>query len=198
MLGIGDWGLGMGEETAHLSPLIPNPLWIEIGFGSGEHLAAQAEANPGVTLLGCEPYINGIGNLLLRLQDRPLTNLRIYTDDVRLLLEKLPDASVERVFILFPDPWPKSRHHKRRLIQPAFLRQLARVMKPGSRLNLATDHVDYLTWMLTHLLASPDFTWTAKSQADWATPPADWTRTRYQEKAEAEGRIGTWLEFLRD
>jgi len=181
------------EEAAALR----RPLWLEIGFGSGEHLAAQAAANSGVCILGCEPYVNGIGNLLMQLRESPLPNLRLFTDDARLLLDALPPGAVERVFILFPDPWPKARHHKRRLISPAFLAQLARAMAPGARLLLATDHVDYLSWMLMHLLASPDFAWTAQTHADWSEPPAGWVRTRYQEKAENEGRGATYLDFGR-
>jgi len=173
---------------------LPRPLCIEIGFGGGEHLLAQAQANPDVHFIGCEPYMDGVANLLKTAAPK---NLRIFPDDARLLLPHLPPASVDAVFILFPDPWPKARHHKRRLIQPALLAELARVMVPGGRLLLATDHADYLSWMLMHVLACKDFTWTAKTATDWSQPPAGWVRTRYQEKAEKEGRPATWLELRR-
>lgn len=189
-----------GEEmldTATLFPHHPHEVWLEIGFGSGEHLAGQAQANPDAGIIGCEPYVNGFGNLLMQIEGRAQDNIRLFTDDARLLMAKLPDASLSRAFILFPDPWPKSRHHKRRLIQQPFLDEMTRVLKPGAELRLATDHVDYLTWMLEHLLTSPHFEWQAKCAADWTTPPPDWVRTKYQEWAETEGRIATYLRFTR-
>jgi tRNA (guanine-N7-)-methyltransferase len=171
--------------------------WLEIGFGGGEHLIQQASNNPNAGILGCEPYINGIAGLLKSIQDHALKNVRIYPHDVRLLLEKIPDAAFSRVFILYPDPWPKARHHKRRLISTEFLDVLARVMKPGATLRLASDWEDYVTWMLERLLPHPDFTWIAKTAADWLTPPADWLSTRYEQKALAEKRVPTYLEFVR-
>jgi tRNA (guanine-N7-)-methyltransferase len=177
---------------------ISGPLWLEIGFGGGEHLAAQALQHPTIGMIGCEPYIDGVASLLAHLHKDNINNVRIFTDDARLLIEKLPAASVDRVFILFPDPWPKARHHKRRLIQQPFLELLARVMKPGAELRLATDHADYCTWMLEQMLSSPHFTWTAREKADWENPPADWIRTRYQEWAEGEGRRTTYLIFQRN
>ncbi len=135
---------------------MPNPLWLEIGFGAGEHLAHQAALYPEVGIIGCEPFINGIATLLALVPPpqggAPPNNIRIFNGDARLLIEKLPDASLEKVFILYPDPWPKARHHKRRLISKEFLNNLACVMKPGAELRLATDHGDYCTWMLERLL----------------------------------------------
>ncbi len=191
--GSGDRGV---IDPAALFPRTPESLHLEIGFGGGEHLAAQALAHPEVGFIGCEPFVNGVAHLLGLIEEHH-DNIRLWPDDARVLLGALPEACIERVFILFPDPWPKSRHHKRRLIQTALLAALARVMKPGAELRLATDHADYLTWMLERLLASPDFAWTARSASDWREPPPGWVRTQYQDWAEREGRAITWLVFRR-
>lgn len=169
--------------------------WLEIGFGGGEHLAYQAALHPGVSFIGCEPYINGIGDLLKKIHTEKLSNIRIFTDDARLLIERLPDGCLDRVFILYPDPWPKARHHKRRLISKEFLDSLVRVMKPGSELRLATDDADYVCWMLERLLAHSAFKWPAKTCSDWLNPWPDWVPTRYEQKALA-GRP-TYLTFTR-
>jgi tRNA (guanine-N7-)-methyltransferase len=188
------------QASLGLKTLFPatNEYWLEIGFGGGEHLVHQAAQNRDIGIIGSEPYINGIAGLLKSIDDEKLQNVRIYPDDVRKLLEKIPDATLSRVFILYADPWPKARHHKRRLISKEFLDLLARVMKPGSLLRLATDWEDYATWMLERLLPHPDFTWTANAASDWLTPPADWISTRYEQKALAESRIPTYLEFKRN
>lgn len=170
--------------------------WLEIGFGGGEHLAHQAQFHPDIGLIGCEPYLNGVGDLLKRVDEGNLKNIRLFRGDARDVIAQLPDASISRVFILFPDPWPKSRHHKRRLITGEFLALLSRVLKRGAILLIATDHVDYLTWILVHMLASPQFQWTAKTADDWRNPPRHWIKTRYQQKAEKEGRGATFLEFV--
>lgn len=170
-------------------------IWLEIGFGGGEHLAHQAALHPDTGFIGCEPYINGIGDLLKQVQANSIHNIRIFTDDARLLIEKLPDAALSRVFILYPDPWPKARHHKRRLISKEFLDALARVMKQGSQLRLATDYSDYATWMLERLLPHPAFRWNAESCEDWLKPWADWLPTRYEQKALAG--MPTYLTFTR-
>ncbi len=169
--------------------------WLEIGFGGGEHLAHQAEQHPDVGIIGCEPYVNGIAGLLKHIDDHKLTNIRVYTDDARVLMERLPDASLARVFILYPDPWPKSRHHKRRLVSKELLDSLARLMPPGAELRLATDHADYATWMLERLLPHPAFKWTAKEAKDWTHPPAGWITTRYEQKRLAG--MPTYLNFVR-
>lgn len=172
-------------------------LHLEIGFGGGEHLAAQAQANPDIQFIGCEPYINGVAKLLAEIDRQKLDNIRLYTDDARLLIRELPDASVAAVYILFPDPWPKVRHYKRRIISQETLSELARIQPKGARLLLATDHVDYGAWMLEHVLAHPDYEWTAECRADWETPPADWTQTRYQRKTTGEGRAPMFVECRR-
>ena len=172
-------------------------FWLEIGFGAGEHIAHQAQQNPNVGIIGCEPYINGIAGMLSKIEAEKIDNIRVYSHDARFLIERLPDASIERAFILYPDPWPKTRHHRRRLVQTKFLTEMARILKPGAELRLATDDEDYGTWMLAHLLAHPDFKWTAKNAEDWLNPPPDWIRTRYEQKAVTAGRAPTYLNFVR-
>ncbi len=180
-----------------LFPTPPAAVWLEIGFGAGEHLAAQAEQHPGIGFVGCEVFENGIARLLGEIARRGLDNIRIFADDARLLLDCLKPASIGRVFILFPDPWPKQRHHKRRLVAPATLDRLASVMQPGAELRLATDDRLYLAWMLEHATAHPDFVWTARSPADWRERAADWPATRYEEKARDAGRTPAFLRFIR-
>lgn len=170
---------------------------LEIGFGGGEHLLAQAAHHPDTLFIGCEPFINGVAKCLAGIEAQKLNNIRLFTDDARKLVEALPDACLDAVFILFPDPWPKARHNKRRLVNPQTLSMIARAHKKGGRLLLATDHVDYSVWMLEVLLNHPDFAWTAQSQADWKTPPADWTETKYQRKTSAEGREPLFFECVR-
>lgn len=170
---------------------------LEIGFGAGEHLLAQAAHHPDTLWIGCEPYINGVAKCLAGMVERELANIRFCTYDARHLIQALPDQCLDSVFILFPDPWPKVRHNKRRLVSVETLAMLARVQKPGGRLLLATDHVDYSVWMLEHLAATPHYRWSAESQADWQTPPADWTQTKYQRKTTAQGREPIFLECKR-
>jgi len=222
-LALGDvemWGCGdVQKMAASLFPHIPKSshphIFLEIGFGAGEHLAHQAALHPDVGIIGCEPYINGVASLLQKLAvgsrqlaekkedcklqtaNCQLSNVRIYQGDARLLIEKLPNHSIDKIFINYPDPWPKARHHKRRLISMEFLDALARVMKPGAELRLATDDEDYGTWMLEHLLSHPAFQWTAKTCDDWLNPWRDWISTRYEQKALKAGRGATYLSFER-
>ncbi|MDX1710905.1 MAG: tRNA (guanosine(46)-N7)-methyltransferase TrmB [Rhodovibrionaceae bacterium] len=172
-------------------------LWLEIGFGSGEHLAWQAAQNPGVGMIGAEMFLNGVAAALSEIEARGLDNLRILPDDAQPLLAALPPASLHRVFILFPDPWPKARHHKRRLIQPATLDRLAAAMADDAELRLATDDPGYLVWILRHLQAHRAFTWTARRADDWRRRPADWPETRYEAKARAAGRTPVYLLYRR-
>jgi tRNA (guanine-N7-)-methyltransferase len=163
-------------------------LWLEVGFGAGEHLVWQAEHHSGVGLIGAEPYEMGVAKLLTKLADRkseegPLNDVRIYEGDGRDIIEALPDASLDRFFLLFPDPWPKTRHHKRRFLQVAMLDQLARVLKPGAELRFATDDKSYLPYALERLLFHPKFEWLAAGPQDWLSRPADWPPTRYETKA---------------
>lgn len=172
-------------------------LWVEVGFGAGEHLAAQAAAHREVGFIGAEPFVNGVARLLADVDAAKLDNLRIVTDDARLLLRRLPDASVGRLFVLFPDPWRKTRHHKRRIVGPATLPDLARIMADGAELRLATDHPGYLAWMLEHVRADGRFEWLARRPADWRARPPDWPATRYEEKAGRAGRNCAFLRFRR-
>lgn len=180
--------------------LFPGPVrevWLEVGFGGGEHLAAQAVAHPEIGFIGCEPFVNGVANLLVLAEDQNLTNLRLHPDDARSLIAALPDATIGRVFVLFPDPWPKKRQHKRRFIGTENLDALARVMCVGGELRLATDHADYLEWMLAHLAAHPAFARCAEGAADSGGRPADWPATRYEHKALAAGVRCAYLRYRR-
>jgi tRNA (guanine-N7-)-methyltransferase len=178
--------------------LVPDAktVWVEIGFGGGEHMAAQAARHPDTLILGAEPFQNGVASALRHLDEQGLDNVRLQDGDARELLSHLPDASVERVFVLFPDPWPKARHHKRRLIQTDTVAELARVLQPGGRLRFASDWADYVNWALERIVANPAFRWTAEAAADWRAPPADHVTTRYEEK-----RLGdcapVFLDFVR-
>lgn len=173
----------------------PEAVWLEIGFGAGEHLAAQAEAHPTIGFLGAEPYINGMAGLLSRIERGGLGNIRVWPDDIRRLLPALDPASLDRVFILFPDPWPKVRHHKRRLIAAPFLDDLARVMAPGAELRFATDDPGYLDWTLERLGEHGAFERLGKA-SDLHLPPPDWSGTRYQAKGLA-GHPAAFLRFRR-
>ena len=173
-------------------------ITLEIGFGGGEHLLMQAAYHPDTLFIGCEPFINGVAKCLAGIDAQKLTNIRLFTRDARELLLALPPHSLDTAFILFPDPWPKLRHNKRRLVNADTLSMLARAQKPGGRLLIATDHVDYSVWILEHLLAHLDYTWTAEAQADWLTPPAEWTETKYQRKTSAEGRAPLFFACVRN
>ncbi len=170
---------------------------LEIGFGAGEHLLAQAAHNPDTLYIGCEPFINGVAKCLAGIDQQKLTNIRLFTDDARLLIKALPEASIDEIFILFPDPWPKLRHNKRRLINAETLEMLSPIHKKGGRLLIATDHVDYSAWILEYLLASPYYEWTAREKADWQNPPSDWTQTKYQRKTTEQGRNPLFFECVR-
>ena len=172
-------------------------LWLEIGFGGGEHLAWQAAENPQVCFLGAEIFLNGIASLLREIEARKLGNVRIWQEDARLLLDALPEASLDRAFILFPDPWPKLRHHKRRIVQTATLDRLAEVMKPGAELRLATDDPSYLPWMVERMSRHAAFAWLAEGPEDWRRRPADWPQTRYEAKALEAGRKPAYLRYRR-
>jgi tRNA (guanine-N7-)-methyltransferase len=192
-------------------------IWLEVGFGGGEHLLWQAQANPGIGMIGAEPYVSGVAKLLSKVSPilsspvygggaaaggggglSPATsNIRLYTEDATDIIDALPAASLSRVFVLFPDPWPKTRHHKRRFIQMSMLDRLARVMKPGAELRFATDDNLYLVWTLERLAAHPAFSWLAETPNDWRARPRDWPETRYEAKAKRAGSTCTYLRFAR-
>ncbi len=172
-------------------------VWLEIGFGGGEHLAQLAEQHRQTGFIGCDVFENGIAQLLAQIERRQLDNIRIFADDARLLIRALPPASIERVFILFPDPWPKRRQHKRRIVSRATLDGLAEIMTDEAELRLATDDGGCLCWMLEHVTAHPAFEWLARRPGDWRERPPDWPPTRYEEKARAAGRPPAFLRVRR-
>lgn len=172
-------------------------LWLEIGFGAGEHTAWQAEQNPGVGILAAEIFVNGVASLLRHIAERKLDNIRIHADDARPLLAALPDACLDRVFVLHPDPWPKARHAERRFVNPANLDTLSRLMADGAELRIASDHPVYQAWALEQMGRRRDFEWLARGIADWRDRPADWPQTRYEEKALSEGRRSLYLRYRR-
>lgn len=172
-------------------------IWLEIGFGAGEHLIWQAVANPKIGLIGCEPFLNGIAKLLRKVREQALTNIKIFCEDARLLIERLPENSVDKVFILFPDPWPKARHHKRRIISVGVVDQLARVLRNGAEIRIATDEPGYLEWILWHFNNHRGFSWNIEKPADCRHSPEDWPATRYQKKAVVAGRDCIFLRYKR-
>ena len=172
-------------------------MWLEVGFGAGEHLIAQAKANPDVGVIGCEPFLNGVVAALAGLKREALSNVRLRLGDAQAVIDAVPDAFFSRVFMLYPDPWPKRRHRKRRLVYPAMIEALARVMRRGAELRFATDVDDYAGWTLARFLASPHFRWIATRADDWRRPWHEWRQTRYEAKARSEGRQSVYLTFVR-
>lgn len=172
-------------------------LWLEIGFGGGEHLAWQAERNPEVGIIGAEFYINGVASLMKQLEDSGARNVRVHEGDALDLLAALPAGCLDRVFILFPDPWPKTRHHKRRIVARPVLDRLAQLMKPGAELRIATDDPSYREWILERVTDHPWFDWTAAGPDDWRRRSADWPATRYEKKALRAGRKPVYLRLSR-
>src|SRR5208337_1745978 len=180
-----------------LFPFEPREVWLEIGFGSGEHLIDRAKSNPDVGFVGCEPFLNGVAAALSGIERERLPSVRLRRGDAQALIEAAPNAFFSRVFILYPDPWPKRRHHKRRVVSEATIEALARVMRPGAELRFATDIDDYAGWTLRRFLASPRFRWTASRADDWRTPWPEWRPTRYEAKAHRAGRGSAYLTFVR-
>jgi tRNA (guanine-N7-)-methyltransferase len=169
--------------------------WLEIGFGYGEHLVGLAMRYPDVYFIGCEPFINGVATMLKQIDDNKVENIRIFHGDARLLIEKLPSASVDRLFILFPDPWPKSKHHKKRIITKESLKDFARIIKIGGKLDIATDHAHYGKWIEEHFAESFEFV--ANKILGIDSIPEDWVETRYQLKAREQGRGARFFNLLR-
>jgi len=172
------------------------PLWLEVGFGGGEHIVHQAKLNPDVCVIGVEPYVNGMALLLGKIRREGVQIIRLHLGDARDLMDVLPAASVDRAFLLYPDPWPKARHHRRRFVTPEHLLPLARVVKPGAHFRVATDIADYVRQTLEEV-PKAGFTWTAEAADDWRTPWSDWISTRYEQKAIREGRPQHYLTFVR-
>ncbi len=173
-------------------------IWLEIGFGGSEHLIWQARHNPDTALLGAEPFLNGVAKAVAGVDEHLLPNVRLYQGDARNVIDTMPDAALECVFVLFPDPWPKSKHNKRRIITPEFLGDVHRILKPGGRFRFASDIIDYVDWTLTRIKVHGGFSWPAKTLTDWRERPDDWPGTRYEAKAIREGRTCHYFEFIRD
>ena len=170
--------------------------YLEIGFGFGDFIFNKALQNPDVNFYGCEPHLNGIVNLLSMLEKEPLTNLKITNQDIRIFINNFPDNFFEKIFILFPDPWPKYKHFKRRLIDKKFLETILFLkLKNNGKIIIATDHNSYKTWILSHILQSSKFKWLAMSKKSWQNFPDDWIITKYQKKAIVEGREPILIEI---
>ncbi|WP_299968164.1 tRNA (guanine(46)-N(7))-methyltransferase TrmB [uncultured Roseobacter sp.] len=205
----------LAEDLAHLSPgpvsweenpeRVPldlavrfggKPVWLEIGFGGGEHLVHQAAGNPDTAIIGAEPYINGVAMLLGKIRRAAVSNLAVHPGDARDLFDVLPGASIDRAFLLYPDPWPKTRHHRRRFVTAEHLEPLARVLRPGAIFRVATDIEDYVRQTLEEV-PRHGFEWLAERPGDWRVPWEDWIPTRYEQKALREGRTPHYLTFRR-
>jgi tRNA (guanine-N7-)-methyltransferase len=187
----------LSEGPATLFAHEPSEFVLEIGFGGGEHLAAMAEARPEVGFLGVEPFLNGVAKLLGSIEAENIGNIRLLRGDGRQVLGALPDSSLDRVYLLYPDPWPKRRQRKRRIVDKAFLDELARAIRPGGEFRFASDIDDYVGWTLARILPHAGFEWLASGPSDWLTPWEGWHRTRYEEKAIREGRVPSYLRFRR-
>lgn len=192
-----DWETNPDRTPLDLSGRFGDrPLWLEIGFGGGEHMVHQAVRNPDVALIGCEPFINGVAMLLGKIRSAGATNIAVHPGDARDMMDVLPDGSVARAFLLYPDPWPKARHHRRRFVTPEHLEPLARVMARGSEFRVATDIADYVRQALQEI-PRHGFVWTAEGPDDWRRPWEDWIPTRYEQKALRDGRPPHYLTFRR-
>ena len=186
------------ENLAGLFPVPVNDVRLEIGFGGAEHLVAQAAQNPRFGFIGCEPFVNGMAKALVAIDELKLINIRLHHGDAIELFAWLPASSIARIDLLYPDPWPKRRHWKRRFISDANIAALARILRAGGELRFATDSANYAEWTLQRLLRSRDFTWTAGRADDWRTPWPGFGGTRYEAKAAREGRAPTYLTFRRN
>jgi tRNA (guanine-N7-)-methyltransferase len=174
------------------------PARLEIGFGGGEHLAHQAALHPDVAFIGAEPFINGVAKLLGLIEARSLENISVHAGDARELFAALPDGSLDRIYLLYPDPWPKMRHHRRRLVNQENLQHFHRLLQPGGLFHFASDIEHYVQWTLFETRKSGGFKWLAESACDWRTPFPDWIETRYEAKAKREGRVPSYLTFRRE
>lgn len=185
-------------EPAALFPHAPAEVRLEIGFGGGEHLVHRAKETPATGFIGVEPFLNGMAKAVKAIEAEGLTNVRLSGEDAVKVLDWLPEASIDQVLLLYPDPWPKKRHWKRRFVGPDNLDRFARVLKPGGLFRFASDIDSYVDWTLFHTRRHPAFRWTAHGPADWREPFAGWPGTRYEAKAIREGRRGVYLTFRRD
>jgi len=185
-------------DLADLFPFPAQAIRLEIGFGGGEHLIAEAQSHPTIGFIGCEPFVNGMAKALAAIEGGKLTNIRLHHGDATTVLAWLPPASVERVDLIYPDPWPKRRHWKRRFVQDGSILALARVLQTGGEFRFATDWPDYAAWTLERLLRASAFEWTAARADDWRCPWPGFGGTRYEAKALREGRAPCYLTFRRN
>ncbi len=172
-------------------------IWLEIGFGGSEHLIWQAGNNPDTLVIGAEPFINGVARAVSSVDTDGLKNVRLYQGDGREVMDALPDGSLDRLFVLFPDPWPKSRHNKRRIITPEFLDNAHRILKPDGIFRFGSDIIDYVDWTITRVQAHGGFSWKPARKDNWRVRPNDWPQTRYEAKAIREGRTCHYFGFVR-
>jgi len=192
-----DWDINPDRKPIDLKEYFGNrEIWLEVGFGGGEHMMHQAVSNPDVGIIGCEPYINGVAMLLGKIRTANAQNIAVYPGDVRNMFDVLPEASVSRAFLLYPDPWPKRRHHKRRFVTEEHLKPLAKILKRNAIVRVATDIPDYVRQTLEQV-PRHGFEWLAERPADWREPWNDWISTRYEKKALREGRVPHYLTFRR-
>ncbi|MFO7759861.1 MAG: tRNA (guanine(46)-N(7))-methyltransferase TrmB [Roseovarius sp.] len=190
-----DWDVNPDRQPLDLTQVFGNrEVWLEIGFGGGEHMVQQAARNPDVGIIGCEPYINGVAMLLGKIREAGTQNVAVYPGDVRNMFDVLPENSISRAFLLYPDPWPKTRHHKRRFVTAEHLGPLAKCMKSGAIFRVATDIPDYVRQTLEDV-PQHGFERLAEGSDDWHTPWQDWIPTRYEQKALREGRVPHYLTF---
>ena len=192
-----DIGIPCAGNLAEMFDPPADEVRLEIGFGGGEHLIAEARAFPNSGFIGCEPYVNGMAKILTQIEAHNIGNIRLFAGDAAELLAWAPPHSLDRIDLIHPDPWPKRRHWKRRFVQDATVAAMARVLRPAGEFRFVSDIADYCAWTLAHLLRAPDFIWTAERAADWRQPWADYTMTRYGRKAEREGREAAYLRFRR-
>jgi tRNA (guanine-N7-)-methyltransferase len=184
-------------DPASLFPDRPSALWLEIGFGGGEHMAAQALAHPDIGYIGSEIFLNGVAKALALVEAHQLCNVRLYHGDARRVIESLTPSSLDGVYLLYPDPWPKRRHHARRFLSTEMFAKLARVMREGAELRFATDVDDNAAWTLARVLRSLHFFWSPVTASDWQRPWEGWPGTRYEAKAIRDGRRPAYFTFLR-
>jgi tRNA (guanine-N7-)-methyltransferase len=184
-------------DAAALFTVRPREIWLEIGFGGGEHLAAEAMRQPDIGFIGCEPFVNGVAKLLALIEAEDFGNVRLHQGDAGAVIDWLPPRCLDGLWLLYPDPWPKRRQRKRRFLSDEMLERLARIMRTGAEIRFATDIDDNAGWTLARILRSPFFTWPARSERDWQEPWDNWVRTRYEAKAVAAGRRPAYFTFVR-
>jgi tRNA (guanine-N7-)-methyltransferase len=193
--GMVDWDVNPDRESIDLKALFGDKdVWLEIGFGGGEHMVHQAVQNPDVGMIGCEPFINGVAMLLGKIREAETDNIAVYPGDVRHMFDVLPEGSISRAFLLYPDPWPKKRHHRRRFVTEEHLTPLCKVLRKGAIFRVATDIPDYVRQTLEEV-PRHGFEWLAERPSDWREPWDDWISTRYEQKALREGRVPHYLTF---